>query len=93
MGLFKTVFEVNNMQLFLKDKESSLGSPFFLVIRDHLGTTPLANLRNILVQDLTEIRSSISKTKTGNCSSISLIIMPSLAITPVEVDVHFVYKQ
>ncbi|UQC76853.1 sey1 [Colletotrichum lupini] len=68
MGLFKTVFEVNNMQLFLKDKESSLRSPLFLVIRDHLDTTPLANLRNTLVQDLTKIWSSISKTKTGNCS-------------------------
>ncbi|KAI3536021.1 root hair defective 3 GTP-binding protein [Colletotrichum filicis] len=66
MGLFKTVFEVNNMQLFLKDKESSLRSPLFLVIRDHLGTTPLANLRNTLVQDLSKIWSSISKTKTGN---------------------------
>ncbi|KAK1492839.1 sey1 [Colletotrichum abscissum] len=67
MGLFKTVFEVKNMQLFLKDKESSLRSLLFLVIRDHLGTTPLANLRNTLVQDLTKIWSSISKTKTGNC--------------------------
>lgn len=33
----------------------------FFVIRDHLGTTPLSNLRNTLVQDLTKIWSSISK--------------------------------
>ncbi|KAL4403666.1 sey1 [Colletotrichum abscissum] len=57
-------FEV---QLFIRDKRSSLRSLLFLVIRDHLGTTPLANLRNTLVQDLTKIWSSISKTKTGNC--------------------------
>ena len=33
----------------------------FFVIRDHIGTTPLANLRNTLIQDLTKIWSSISK--------------------------------
>ena len=33
----------------------------FFVIRDHLGTTPLANLRNTLTQDLTKIWTSISK--------------------------------
>ncbi|KAL0941059.1 protein sey1 [Colletotrichum truncatum] len=60
MGLLKTVFEVN-LQLFLKDKQSSLRSLLFFVIRDHLGTTPLANLRNTLVQDLTKIWTSISK--------------------------------
>lgn len=31
------------------------------MIRDHLGTTPLANLRNTLVQDLTRIWSGLSK--------------------------------
>jgi hypothetical protein len=36
-------------------------SLLFFVIRDHLGTTPLANLRNTLIQDLTKIWSSISK--------------------------------
>ncbi|KAF9877684.1 GTP-binding protein sey1 [Colletotrichum karsti] len=60
MGLLKTVFEVN-LQLFLKDKQSSLRSLLFFVIRDHLGTTPLANLRNTLIQDLTKIWTSISK--------------------------------
>jgi protein SEY1 len=33
------------------------------VIRDHLGVTPLTNLRNTLIQDLTKIWSSISKPK------------------------------
>ncbi|KAK7746841.1 Dynamin-like GTPase that mediates homotypic ER fusion [Cytospora paraplurivora] len=60
MGLLKTVFEVN-LQLFLKDKQSTPRSLLFFVIRDHIGTTPLANLRNTLVQDLTKIWSSISK--------------------------------
>ena len=36
-------------------------SLLFFVIRDHIGTTPLANLRNTLIQDLTKIWSSISK--------------------------------
>ncbi|KAI6088967.1 root hair defective 3 GTP-binding protein [Hypoxylon rubiginosum] len=60
MGLLKTVFEVN-LQLFLKDKQSTPRSLLFFVIRDHIGHTPLANLRNTLVQDLTKIWSSISK--------------------------------
>ncbi|KPM39432.1 Protein SEY1 [Neonectria ditissima] len=60
MGLLKTVFEVN-LQLFLKDKQSTPRSLLFFVIRDHLGTTPLANLRTTLTQDLTKLWSSISK--------------------------------
>ncbi|KZF20740.1 root hair defective 3 GTP-binding protein [Xylona heveae TC161] len=60
MGLLKTVFEVN-LQLFLKDKTSSPRSLLFFVIRDHIGTTPLANLQATLVQDLQRIWSSISK--------------------------------
>ena len=36
-------------------------SLLFFVIRDHLGTTPLANLRNTLLQDLGRIWSSLSK--------------------------------
>ncbi|PKS06786.1 hypothetical protein jhhlp_006860 [Lomentospora prolificans] len=60
MGLLKTVFEVN-LQLFLRDKQSTPRSLLFFVIRDHIGTTPLANLRNTLIQDLTKIWSSISK--------------------------------
>ncbi|KAI1745677.1 RHD3/Sey1 [Xylaria scruposa] len=60
MGLLKTVFEVN-LQLFLKDKQSTPRSLLFFVIRDHIGNTPLANLRNTLIQDLTKIWSSLSK--------------------------------
>ncbi|KAK0651183.1 protein SEY1 [Cercophora newfieldiana] len=60
MGLLKTVFEVN-LQLFVKDRQSQTRSLLFFVIRDHIGNTPLANLRNTLIQDLTKIWSSISK--------------------------------
>jgi len=60
MGLLKTVFEVN-LQLFLKDAKSVPRSLLFFVIRDHLGTTPLSNLRNTLMQDLQRIWSSLSK--------------------------------
>lgn len=60
MGLLKTVFEVN-LQLFLKDKQSTPRSLLFFVIRDHIGNTPLQNLRNTLIQDLTKIWASISK--------------------------------
>ncbi|KAI0163413.1 RHD3/Sey1 [Pestalotiopsis sp. NC0098] len=60
MGLLKTVFEVN-MQLFLKDKQSTPRSLLFFVIRDHIGNTPLANLQNTILQDLSKLWSSISK--------------------------------
>ncbi|KAH6670717.1 RHD3/Sey1 [Halenospora varia] len=60
MGLLKTVFEVN-LQLFLKDKQSNPRSLLFFVIRDHIGATPLANLRNTLLADLTNIWTGLSK--------------------------------
>ena len=60
MGLLKTVFEVN-LQLFLKDHKNSHRTLLFFVIRDFLGTTPLQNLRNTLLQDLTRIWASLSK--------------------------------
>lgn len=60
MGLLKTVFEVN-LQLFLKDPKNITRSLLFFVIRDHLGTTPLANLRQTLIQDLSRIWASLSK--------------------------------
>lgn len=36
-------------------------SLLFFVIRDHLGTTPLKNLQNTLLQDLSKLWSAISK--------------------------------
>lgn len=69
MGLLKTVFEVN-LQLFLKDKKSTSRSLLYFVIRDFLGTTPLQNLRNTLMQDMGKIWSSLSKPKGLENSSI-----------------------
>ncbi|KAK2624315.1 hypothetical protein QTJ16_006265 [Diplocarpon rosae] len=69
MGLLRTVFEVN-LQLFLKDKQSNPRSLLFFVIRDHLGTTPLTNLRNTLIADLTNIWTSLSKPKGLESSRI-----------------------
>ncbi|KAF2471393.1 root hair defective 3 GTP-binding protein [Lindgomyces ingoldianus] len=60
MGLLKTVFEVN-LQLFVKDSKTIPKSLLFFVIRDHLGTTPLRNLQNTILQDLSRLWSSISK--------------------------------
>ncbi|KAH6642772.1 RHD3/Sey1 [Boeremia exigua] len=60
MGLLKTVFEVN-LQLFVKDSKTIPKSLLFFVIRDHLGTTPLKNLQNTLIQDLSKLWSAISK--------------------------------
>ncbi|KAF9087631.1 Dynamin-like GTPase that mediates homotypic ER fusion [Mortierella sp. AD031] len=59
MGLLKTVFEVN-LQLFggKRGKEKTL---LLFVIRDHVGSTPLANLSNTLKADLERIWQGLSK--------------------------------
>ncbi|KAF9310930.1 Dynamin-like GTPase that mediates homotypic ER fusion [Podila horticola] len=59
MGLLKTVFEVN-LQLFggNRGKEKTL---LLFVIRDHVGSTPLANLSNTLRADLERIWHGLSK--------------------------------
>ncbi|KAG0090926.1 Dynamin-like GTPase that mediates homotypic ER fusion [Podila epicladia] len=59
MGLLKTVFEVN-LQLFgsHRGKEKTL---LFFVIRDHVGSTPLANLSSTLRADLDRIWHGLSK--------------------------------
>ncbi|KAL9087939.1 MAG: hypothetical protein Q9159_003381 [Coniocarpon cinnabarinum] len=62
MGLLKTVFEVN-LQLFLKDQKSVPRSLLYFVIRDHLGQTPLQNLKSTLMQDLSRMWASLSKPK------------------------------
>ncbi|KAI9893751.1 MAG: Dynamin-like GTPase that mediates homotypic ER fusion [Vezdaea aestivalis] len=69
MGLLKTVFEVN-LQLFLKDQNATPRSLLLFVIRDHLGHTPLQNLRNTIVADLTNIWATLSKPKGLEKSTI-----------------------
>ncbi|KAI0058805.1 root hair defective 3 GTP-binding protein [Artomyces pyxidatus] len=62
MGLLKTVFEVN-LGLFGKKTQDSANQRTLLlfVIRDHIGTTPLANLQATLTADLQRIWDSLSK--------------------------------
>ncbi|ETW80976.1 hypothetical protein HETIRDRAFT_410153 [Heterobasidion irregulare TC 32-1] len=62
MGLLKTVFEVN-LGLFGKKTQDSSNQRTLLlfVIRDHIGTTPLANLQATLTADLQRIWESLSK--------------------------------
>ncbi|KAH9971137.1 root hair defective 3 GTP-binding protein [Lactifluus volemus] len=62
MGLLKTVFEVNLGLFGNKSQESANQRTLLLfVIRDHLGTTPLANLQATLTADLQRIWDTLSK--------------------------------
>src|SRR5271155_4120924 len=49
---------LGNILICIRSNPRSL---LFFVIRDHIGTTPLSNLRNTLLQDLTKIWASLSK--------------------------------
>ncbi|KAJ3854447.1 RHD3/Sey1 [Lentinula lateritia] len=63
MGLLKTVFEVN-LGLFGGKKAqdgTNCRTLLLFVIRDHIGTTPLANLQATLTADLQRIWDSLSK--------------------------------
>lgn len=60
MGLLKTVFEVN-LTLFQAGATKPNRSLILFVIRDHIGTTPLANLQATVIADLSRIWDSLSK--------------------------------
>ncbi|KAG8871574.1 Dynamin-like GTPase that mediates homotypic ER fusion [Serendipita sp. 405] len=60
MALLKTVFEVN-LSLFGKRDDLSQRTLLLFVIRDHLGTTPIANLQATLTQDLHRIWDGLAK--------------------------------
>ncbi|KAJ8457497.1 hypothetical protein ONZ51_g11495 [Trametes cubensis] len=62
MGLLKTVFEVN-LGLFGKKTPDGRNQRTLLlfVIRDHIGTTPLANLQATLSADMQKIWETLSK--------------------------------
>lgn len=87
MGLLKVVFEVN-LELFLKNEKSNPRSLLFFVIRDHLGTTPLANLRNTLIQDLSRIWSGLNKppglekSKIGDYFDFAFAALPHKILQP-----------
>ncbi|KAF9067200.1 RHD3/Sey1 [Rhodocollybia butyracea] len=62
MGLLKTVFEVNLGLFGKKAQDKTSGRTMLLfVIRDHIGTAPLANLQTTLTLDLQKIWDSLSK--------------------------------
>jgi protein SEY1 len=62
MGLLKTVFEVNLGLFGKKASDGSSGRTLLLfVIRDHIGTTPLANLQATITQDLNRIWDGLNK--------------------------------
>ncbi|GAA5942097.1 hypothetical protein JCM3775_007400 [Rhodotorula graminis] len=76
MGLLKTVFEVN-LGLFLaaKQKGKARGDSqdktlLLFVIRDHIGATPLANLRATLTADLNRLWDGLSKPEGLESSKI-----------------------
>ena len=103
MGLLKVVFEVN-LELFLKDNKyahhalgcrkiankarSNPRSLLFFVIRDHLGTTPLKNLQNTLIQDLSRIWSGLNKppglekSKIGDYFDFAFAALPHKILQP-----------
>ena len=87
MGLLKVVFEVN-LELFLKDQKSSPRSLLFFVIRDHLGATPLSNLKNTLIADLTKIWSGLNKpsglenSKIGDYFDFAFAALPHKILQP-----------
>jgi hypothetical protein len=60
MGLLKTVFEVN-LGLFGKAGASDQRTLLLFVIRDHLGTAPLATLANTIETDLVKIWAGLAK--------------------------------
>ncbi|SCZ98589.1 BZ3500_MvSof-1268-A1-R1_Chr3-1g05483 [Microbotryum saponariae] len=77
MGLLKTVFEVN-LGLFLaaKEKGKTAGASqdktlLLFVIRDHIGATPLENLRNTLTADLNRLWDGLSKPEGLESSQIT----------------------
>jgi hypothetical protein len=62
MGLLKTVFEVN-LQLFQHTQTSKEKTLLLIVIRDHVGSTPLENLAKTLQNDLEKIWAGLSKVR------------------------------
>lgn len=69
MGLLKTVFEVN-LSLFQTAATKPNRSLILFVIRDHLGTTPLANLQATVIADLKRIWESLSKPSAASNSNL-----------------------
>lgn len=89
MGLLKTVFEVN-LGLFGKraNDTSSSRTLLLFVIRDHIGTTPLANLQATLTADVNRIWDTLSKPedlkdkKLSDYFDLSFTALPHKLLVP-----------
>ena len=103
LGLLKVVFEVN-LELFIKGNKwvahraapivqadfcrQNPRSLLFFVIRDHLGTTPLSNLRNTIMQDLSKIWSGcnkpvgLEKSKIEDYFDMAFVTLPHKILQP-----------
>ncbi|KAJ8077951.1 Dynamin-like GTPase that mediates homotypic ER fusion [Marasmius tenuissimus] len=72
MGLLKTVMEVNLGLFGKKSLDGTTGRTLLLfVIRDHIGQTPLANLKATLTADIQRIWDSLSKPKDLELAQLS----------------------
>ena len=101
MSLLKTVFEVN-LSLFGHSSDNTNQRTLLLfVIRDHIGTTPLANLAATLETDLSRIWESLSKPeglescKLSDFFDLSFTALPHkiLAADKFESDVQALRKR
>jgi hypothetical protein len=108
MGLLKTVFEVNlqlfvkdsqydsssihGESKMLTGHSSIPRSLLFFVIRDHIGNTPLSNLRNTLLSDLSRLWDSISKppglenSKIHDYFDFAFVALPHKILMPDKFD-------
>ncbi|TIA90053.1 hypothetical protein E3P99_01767 [Wallemia hederae] len=93
MGLLKTVMEVN-FSMFIASSQASKPPKTLLlfVIRDHIGTTPLENLRATLTNDIENIWNSVSKPEGLSEASLSdyfdlgFVTLPHKLLQPEEFD-------
>ncbi|GBE80625.1 Protein SEY1 [Sparassis crispa] len=102
MGLLKTVFEVN-LGLFGKKTADGRNQRTMLlfVIRDHIGTTPLANLQATLTADMQKIWETLSKPpelqdrRLSDYFDLSFAVLPHkmLAADKFEVEVQALRKR
>ncbi|PCH36110.1 root hair defective 3 GTP-binding protein [Wolfiporia cocos MD-104 SS10] len=102
MGLLKTVFEVN-LGLFGKKTADGRNQRTLLlfVIRDHIGTTPLANLQATLTADMLKIWDALSKPpelqdrQLSDYFDLSFAALPHKILVPdkFEAEVHELRKR
>ncbi|TIB04641.1 hypothetical protein E3P96_01585 [Wallemia ichthyophaga] len=97
MGLLKTVMEVN-FSMFIANSQASFPESkppktlLLFVIRDHIGTTPLDNLRSTLTNDIENIWNSVSKPEglakadLSDYFDLGFVTLPHKLLQPDEFD-------